>query len=116
MSRKDKQQAPSLYIELMDSQGGRITLPANTIFDIILKQNCAPDKDNHSKVVVIRLNPDNSRSSIIAVWYVDKNPYHEKAAEDYYNRLTTLIGAIKLNQWNRPTPPTSSDDSGFDTF
>lgn len=105
MARDKGNPTPPLYIELMDGESDKITIPASTIFDIHLKVNQAPDQHNHSKVVVVRLNPDNSRSSIIAMFRADKNPYHEVAATSYYERLTALIGAIRLNTWNKSDKP-----------
>ena len=110
MSRKDNTQTSPLYIELMDGEDGKITIPASTIFDIHLKVNQAPDQHNYSKVVVVRLNPDNSRSSIIAMFQYDKNPYHVAAATAYYDRLTALIGAIRLNTWNKTDKPNTEED------
>lgn len=105
MSRKDGVVTPPLYIELMDGENDKITIPASTIFDIHLKVNQSMGNRIFSKVVVVRLNPDNSRSSIIAMFESDKTPYHQSAATSYYDRLTALIGAIRLNTWNKSDKP-----------
>lgn len=113
MAPRDQKQptTPPLFIELYGPDGP-ISVPATSIYEIYLKQNCAPDKENHSRVVVVRLHPDNTRSSVIATWWSDKNPYHFIAAKEYYERLTALINVIKLNQWNRD-PNSPPPDSTF---
>jgi hypothetical protein len=105
MARDKGNPTPPLYIELMDGESDKITIPASTIFDIHLKLNQSGATTMHSKVVVVRLNPDNSRSSIIAMFQSGNNPYHQSAATSYYERLTALIGAIRLNTWNKSDKP-----------
>lgn len=110
MARDPKPTAPPLFIELRDGTDGVISVPAASIYEIHLKKNCTDADQKRSKVVVVRIGPDNTKSTVIAVWNADY-PYYTSAAQNYYDRLTALVNVVRVSQWNRD--PNAKSDSEF---